>query len=246
MLTLQIASDLHLEFHADGGAAFIDAMDPVDVDILVLAGDILSARFFTQTQALFRRLAAKYTQILYIPGNHELYGSRPEEAIAVLRKSLGGLSNVAMLDNQVCVIGGQRFLGGPMWFPQWSPLHDYAATQMSDFTQIVDFRPWVVQENKKFREFIQANLKGGDIVLTHYLPSQQSVSARYKGSAVNPFFVCEMDQLIRDRKPSLWVHGHTHDSFDYQLSSTRIVCNPFGYPRQLNAGYLEKLLIAVE
>jgi hypothetical protein len=28
----------------------------------------------------------------------------------------------------------------------------------------------------------------------------------------------------------LWVHGHTHSSFDYKLGKTRIICNPRGYP----------------
>ena len=29
---------------------------------------------------------------------------------------------------------------------------------------------------------------------------------------------------------SLWVHGHTHHSFDYRAGATRIVANPRGYP----------------
>ena len=27
----------------------------------------------------------------------------------------------------------------------------------------------------------------------------------------------------------LWIHGHTHDSFDYFINGTRVVCNPRGY-----------------
>jgi hypothetical protein len=29
--------------------------------------------------------------------------------------------------------------------------------------------------------------------------------------------------------PSLWVHGHTHTSFDYRLGGCRVLCNPRGY-----------------
>jgi hypothetical protein len=29
----------------------------------------------------------------------------------------------------------------------------------------------------------------------------------------------------------LWIHGHTHDSFDYRLNGTRVLCNPRGYAR---------------
>ena len=27
----------------------------------------------------------------------------------------------------------------------------------------------------------------------------------------------------------VWTHGHTHDTFDYMIGSTRIVCRPRGY-----------------
>lgn len=27
----------------------------------------------------------------------------------------------------------------------------------------------------------------------------------------------------------LWIHGHVHDSFDYQVSRCRVVANPAGY-----------------
>ena len=29
----------------------------------------------------------------------------------------------------------------------------------------------------------------------------------------------------------LWVHGHTHDSFDYEVNGTRVLCNPRGYAK---------------
>jgi predicted phosphodiesterase len=28
---------------------------------------------------------------------------------------------------------------------------------------------------------------------------------------------------------SVKVHGHTHESFDYEIGKTRVVCNPRGY-----------------
>jgi hypothetical protein len=27
----------------------------------------------------------------------------------------------------------------------------------------------------------------------------------------------------------LWIHGHTHDNFDYESMGTRVICNPRGY-----------------
>ena len=33
----------------------------------------------------------------------------------------------------------------------------------------------------------------------------------------------------------LWIHGHTHESFDYEIGKTRVICNPRGYaPIEIN------------
>jgi len=84
-----------------------------------------------------------------------------------------------------------------------------------------------------------------DVVVTHYLPSQRSVSVAWRGSVINPFFVCDMDRFIQVVQPKLWLHGHTHTSCNYEIGKTRIVCNPFGYPDDLNEQYNPKLVIEV-
>jgi len=244
-LTLQIASDLHLEQHRDHGRSFIEQLDPAGVDILILAGDILSWRFATQAMQILALFAAKYRHVIYVPGNHELWGEKPGATMALLGKELMALPNVHLLNNSIFELEGQRFIGGPMWFPQWGPLADVMTHEFNDFSQIPGFRTWAPQENYKFHLYMQKNLREGDVVLTHYLPSYKSVAARYKGSPSNSFFVSEADQLIHARSPALWVHGHTHESCDYSIDKTRVVCNPFGYPFELNKKYVEKLLIPV-
>jgi predicted phosphodiesterase len=82
-MKLQIMSDLHLEMHADGGAAFIRALDPTGVDLLVLAGDITMAQHYEDLETVFEPLATKYHQILYVPGNHEYYRSSPKQVTRV-------------------------------------------------------------------------------------------------------------------------------------------------------------------
>ncbi|HZA95577.1 MAG TPA: hypothetical protein VE421_05520, partial [Burkholderiaceae bacterium] len=37
--------------------------------------------------------------------------------------------------------------------------------------------------------------------------------------------------LLRGGRAQLWTHGHTHDSFDYTLHGTRVICNPWGYAK---------------
>jgi hypothetical protein len=44
-------------------------------------------------------------------------------------------------------------------------------------------------------------------------------------------FVSDLTEKIRVWQPDLWLHGHTHDSFDYRVGRTRIVCNARGYAK---------------
>jgi predicted phosphodiesterase len=39
----------------------------------------------------------------------------------------------------------------------------------------------------------------------------------------------------------LWLHGHTHTPFDYEVNGTRVVCNPRGYPGE-RSNYTDKVL----
>ena len=77
-LNLKILSDLHLEFFDDGGAGFIASLDPVGVDVLVMAGDICSASMLPGT---LRALCARFggAECVYVPGNHEYYASTFED-----------------------------------------------------------------------------------------------------------------------------------------------------------------------
>lgn len=72
------------------------------------------------------------------------------------------------------------------------------------------------------------------VVVSHHLPCLRSISEefkRYPENTLNPSYASDMEDWIKDRKDiDLWIHGHTHNSFDYRLDNgTRIVCNPRGY-----------------
>ena len=69
------------------------------------------------------------------------------------------------------------------------------------------------------------------MVITHHAPSRGSIHPRFEGSLVNACFVSDAKYLLDGRRAQLWIHGHTHDSFDYVVNGTRIVCNPRGYAK---------------
>ncbi len=67
--------------------------------------------------------------------------------------------------------------------------------------------------------------------MTHHAPSPLSVHPRYAGSPLNAAFVSDLSRVAGGGRAALWIHGHTHDSFDYDLGGTRVVCNPRGYAK---------------
>jgi calcineurin-like phosphoesterase family protein len=76
---------------------------------------------------------------------------------------------------------------------------------------------------------LKEDFSGKTVVITHHLPSAQSVAERYKPSLTSACFASNLDDLMG--MSALWIHGHTHDSMDYVLHGTRILCNPRGYCR---------------
>lgn len=79
-------------------------------------------------------------------------------------------------------------------------------------------------------EFVlSTEFDGPTVVVTHHAPSVLSVAPRFKDSPLNPAFASDLTDLIWQHVPDLWIHGHVHDLFDYELGDTRVVCNPRGY-----------------
>ena len=69
------------------------------------------------------------------------------------------------------------------------------------------------------------------VVISHHCPSEQSVHDKYRADTImNGGFRSNLDDFICYRPQiKLWMHGHTHEDFDYVLGETRVVCNPRGY-----------------
>lgn len=69
------------------------------------------------------------------------------------------------------------------------------------------------------------------VVVGHHAPSKASIKPRYHGDhIVNGAYSSDLSELMLDNPCiKLWTHGHTHDSFDYMIGSTRVFCNPRGY-----------------
>lgn len=244
-MKLQVMSDLHFEFTEDSGASFIETLDPTGVDALVLAGDIFVARFGQEVRDILTAFSAKYPKVFYLPGNHEFYRGQVEQVSRLIESVAADIPNLDLLHaGRVVEFMGRRFLGGTLWFPD-APANAALQDGINDFRLIEGFVPWVYEQNRELRAFLQAEVRERDIVITHHLPSALSVPVEYRDSPLNCFFVSDETALIAERRPALWIHGHTHGPCDYYLGATRIVCNPRGYPSERNTGFNPQLVVEV-
>lgn len=232
-MRIHILSDLHIEI-----AAY--QPQPVECDVVVLAGDIGN---HVQGLEWGRRMWPD-KEILYVPGNHEFYRHERTETLHQMRVVAHALG-IHLMDNDEVVIAGVRFLGATLWtdfnlFGEESRKAAMAEGKryLNDFRLIGErFRVFSparsAQLHKASRKWLSEKLQqpfsGKTVVITHHLPSAQSVAERYKNILTSACFASHLDDLLG--KSALWIHGHTHDSFDYVLRSTRVVCNPRGYCR---------------
>lgn len=241
-MNIQVLSDLHLDFHRDGGRGFLASLDPSGVDVLVLAGDLAEVRSPVHAPAL-AVLCARYPHVVYVAGNHEYYGLKPAEVAEHRTRLSAKLPNLHWLDDSHVDLGGLTFVGATLWFPDL-PGNDRYRMFLSDFSCIEDFEPWVYERHAATRTYLGHALRPGAVLVTHHLPHPLSVHPKFANSALNRFFLGDIGDVLQARRPALAIHGHTHERLEYVTGRTRIVCNPLGYPGEAHAeAFVQRLVL---
>lgn len=230
-MKIQILSDLHIEF---GEFEYEDTGS----DVVIFAGDIgvgLEGLNWIKSLNIDK-------PVIYVLGNHEYY--HHEIGLVKEIKSYAQ-ENIHVLNEDVIEIGGVRFLGSTLWtdFLLFGETDKYFSVQhakkgMADFEVIKlkgkRFSPEdSIQLHEKSRDWLKCMLsipfEGKTVVVTHHLPSEKSVPPRFAKDLLTPAFASNLEELMDEGRVALWIHGHTHDAYDYEIYGTRIVCNPRGY-----------------
>jgi hypothetical protein len=230
---------------------------PEDKDtVLLLAGDICVAdllregRFPTghreyreDVKRFFFEDCAKYKAAYYIMGNHEHYNGVFENSADILKNFLKD-SGVVFLDKTSTQLPGDIALwGGTLWtdFCGQNPIYMEAARRgMNDYYVIQTgnrtLKPIdIIGEHAgsliDLEEFLYDTPASSVVVMTHMAPSSQSRHPRYPvEDPLNWSYYSNLEEMILNNpKIKVWVHGHTHDSHDYMIGETRVICNPRGY-----------------
>lgn len=260
-MRLLVLSDLHLEVWRESAPKFNTFSSPPD--IVVLAGDIhTDARAPGWAAAVFPEIP-----VVYVSGNHEFYGGTLDQTNLATRDECAKFENVRYLDCGEFFLEGVRFLGATLWTDfllfgsqnRNSAMVD-ANNVMNDYQHIrlaaagyrklqpidtarlhAEHRAWLARK-------LDEPFVGPTVVVTHMAPSLKSIAPEYASDPVSAAFASSLDDLVS--KAKLWIHGHTHTSFDYLIGQCRVVANPLGYMKKggnaENASFDANLIIVLD
>lgn len=233
-VSIQIASDLHLEFYPKGHYPE-DILTP-SAPVLALLGDIgiphqeSYARFLGQ-------MSSKFELVLVVLGNHEFYQtqglaqtSNPvltyEEIRSHVRGICAKLPNVRLADREVFHIGGVRVICSTLWThipmhaaPYAGGINDYNYIYKRDegktepeLISWEDTNGWHDQELAFVVEQLTKSMtckEKNSLVLTHHSPMMNDTSSKqYQGPLQNQMnfaFSSPLEYLFRD-------YGRTNNS----------------------------------
>ncbi len=248
-MRIQLLSDLHIEF-ADHNYT------EVDCDVVVLAGDIHVKDHGLQ----WARDNIKAKPVIYVLGNHEFYGKTFQKHIKALKEASAG-TNIYVLEQDSVTIDGVNFLGCTLWtnFELFGDarIAGYECQQvMTDYKKIkklpgyskirsIDTAIFHKQSLSWLDEQLQRKRGQNNVVITHHGPSIQSVEECYHDDITTAAYVSPLDEFVLKHSPCLWLHGHLHNSSDYLLGNTRVLCNPKGYPGEENDDFNELLTVNI-
>lgn len=241
-MKIKIYSDIHLEFKGE--------MHPGKGDVLILAGDICTAKHYATNGELgakykkfFATCAKNFRKVFYVVGNHEYYGSNFQSVINKLRLLLP--RKIDLLEKNAVNYNGVWFLGTTMWtdFDGNNAITMMnAGYDMNDYHTIAWDRSRklqpkdILQEHNASRNWLMNEVKGKEnvIVITHHAPTYYSTRA-YGPSKMNGAYASKLDDFILNNPQiKYWVHGHTHSSAEYDVGTCKVICNPCGYPFEPN------------
>jgi Icc-related predicted phosphoesterase len=255
-------SDIHAEFWKPHKIQRILGMivPPLPTDretVALIAGDLgLAHRQDTWLKPL-KVLAEQFLAVVYVEGNHFYYHNDFFGRIHELKSEVSLPNNVHFLENESVEINGVVFIGATLWTDfQGKDFFkmQYARKNMSDYEVIKkptgqrllpeDTVELFYESKKYIFEAIRSAGGRKTVVVTHHGISTLSIHERFRGDSLNCAYMTDLSNEIIDHGPDLWVHGHTHNSFDYMLGKTRVVVNPYGYKDvEVNPRYDKQLVI---
>ena len=274
-MKLQIVSDLHLEFNESVRIKNAGADILCLAGDICLAQDLYrhpasslginkaeNGKKAAYYRRFFDQVSKEFDQVLYIMGNHEHYRSRWNDTASNLREALEPWSNITLMDDSWLNFGDTRIVGTTLWtdLNKGDPLTMMnIKSMMNDYNLITikrgelyhKLRPVdTLEAHNRAMQLIKLATESWDgkiVILGHHSPSHKSIAPHYRNNELmNGGYHSDLsDYILSQDKIKLWIHGHTHNSFDYTIGECRVICNPYGYRTENIASFDPNLIVEI-
>lgn len=260
-MRVQIFSDLHVDVFPIKPITIVP-----DVDLVIVAGDTCEGalRAFEH----LRRLVPMDIPIVMVMGNHEYYRRFVPDELALARSQAPNF-NIRLIENDFVTLGvggnhGVRFVGATLWTDygvfgevKQAAVMNACAKGMNDHRLIGwQKKPWRrfrpqeaavlhYQSRAYLKDALSKPFNGPSVMITHTAVHRNSVLPRFATDLITGAFVSDLEDLLMATSPALAVHGHVHNSCDYRIGHTRVLCNPHGYGNE-NPDFNGALVVEVE
>jgi len=231
-------SDMHIDYSEN--RLWLSNLSASDFkqDVLILAGDLTED--LVLLEASLTGLSEKFAQVLFVPGNHELWVRKYPDIDSLekfkLIKELTARSGVSMAP----------YHAGPLSIVPLLSWYDFSFGQPSEkiMANWVDFRacrwPGDMDENDITQYFLDLNCELDTVnqtvisfshfmpridLMPNYIPETFSYLHPVMGSNL-------LECQVRKINPDIHLYGHSHVNVQVVLDKTEYINNAFGYPSE--------------
>lgn len=235
-MTIQYASDLHLEFPENKKFIKSNPLQPKG-NILLLAGDIVPFNLLDKHKDFFTYLSDNFETTYWIPGNHEYYHFDVTTKCRVINEKIK--SNVFLVNNTSVLHQNSKLIFSTLWSKisngnQWEiekSMSDFQVIKYNGYRFSVDRFNQLHEDSIAFiNKEVQQQTTENIVVATHHIPTFLNYPKQYKGDILNEAFAVELFDTIESSNINYWIYGHHHTNTpDFKIGKTTLLTNQLGY-----------------
>lgn len=251
-MKLAFGTDWHLDFlNFENSVAFLKKINTLNVDGIILTGDITTGIYLKEHLSIMNRLVDK--PIYFIHGNHDFFGSSFWEIRDISFELSRELEKIHWLEcKSIQLTNKTAIFGVDGWYDGGYGDYFFSKFELMDFDLIKELKFKTKEERLKvFEMFADIGASGvrrelprlfekNDLVIlaTHVPPFTRL--AKHNGNPTSndalPYFcsriIGEAIIEVKDKYPKkelLVLCGHTHSEAKFSLDNMNCICAPAKY-----------------
>ena len=236
----------------------------LDVDAIILGGDIhYTPRLLGQLVQSIRETQPPTAAIIVVPGNGEYVRLELGRSRREYRSAVEAVPGAVFLDDEAIELPtGLTVIGSTLWshvpdaeMGRYNEMLADEGMKGVDDIMLGDRFLTLHDTNelhRQARSYLEGQLRGlsraereETIVCTHYWPTLRPWEAEPETEPWYHMVGTDLDAMIAECGPRLWLCGHAHTSHHVTIATTRISSNPRAGegPGNVNPDFMESFLL---